>query len=156
MLFESSESVSELAREAWPSQAKDGDSKAPPLWKLTFDDPNSELSLPYLPNPLPENTSSFTNARIPFKHQAYPHPLQDTLFSTVGTLDLKLMKNLVSLLSKAPERKRHAHSNHQSSGYCVADGDWDEVLKQNVQEGHGSAFTLQCTGCMRSSKTRVA
>ena len=39
-MFESSESVSELAREAWPSQAKDGDSKAPPLWKLTFDDPN--------------------------------------------------------------------------------------------------------------------
>ena len=106
--------------------------------------------------PTSRNTSSVTNTRIPCKHQAYPHPLQDSLFSTEGTLDLKLMKILVSLLSKAPERKRHAHSNHQSSGYCVADGDWDQVLKQNVQEGYGSAFTLQRDGCMKSSKTRVA
>ena len=106
--------------------------------------------------PTSRNTSSVTNTRIPCKHQAYPHPLQDSLFSTEGTLDLKFMKILVSLLSKAPERKRHAHSNHQSSGYCVADGDWDQVLKQNVQEGYGSAFTLQRDGCMKSSKTRVA
>ena len=106
--------------------------------------------------PTSRNTSSVTNTRIPCKHQAYPHPLQDSLFSTEGTLDLKLMKILVSLLSKAPERKRHAHSNHQSSGYCVADGDWDQVLKQNVQEGYGSAFTLQRDGCMKQGSPMSA
>lgn len=71
-MFESSESVSELAREAWPSQAKDGDSKAPPLWKLTFDDPNSEFSLPYLPDPLPET-------QVPSRIPEYPVSIKHIL-----------------------------------------------------------------------------